>query len=391
MIESFLSFLILLPSTVSSFFSAFFSIIFLLLNSQPAFSERGLKIKKSSSGKKTALVIGNAEYKSSPLQNSKNDAVDMASVLKGIGFDVILKVDATQREMENAIRKFGKKLKSGGTGIFYYAGHGIQAGGRNYLIPVDAVLESESDIKYEAVDAGFVLAKMEDAGNGLNMVILDACRNNPFAKSYRSGSVGLARMDAPKGTIIAYSTSPGAVAADGQGRNGVYTKYLIRNIKKKGLTIEEILKKVRISVVSETSNRQIPWESSSLMGNFYFIPSLEIRSLNSGSFGIERKVDAKELLSEMKGLFLAGIGKTFSEMAKLDQRLLGKGFPEKIPLRSIEKERNNMVNFIDIRIQSELELWRPKSKLETWYLHNKSIIWLVGIVLTVIGLFEKFI
>ncbi|MCW9080589.1 MAG: caspase family protein [Colwellia sp.] len=221
---------------------------------------------------RTALVIGNSDYQTSPLVNPVNDAKDMAKVLEQAGFKVSLIINASQREMERSVRKFGKKLRQGGAGLFYYAGHGIQVKGRNYLVPIDAEIETESDVKYEAVDAGLILGKMEDAGNALNIVILDACRNNPFARSFRSADRGLARMDAPKGSLIAYATSPGSVAADGNQGNGVYTKHLIKHIKNSGLTIEQVLKRSRIAVAKETGNAQIPWESSSLMGNFYFYP-----------------------------------------------------------------------------------------------------------------------
>jgi hypothetical protein len=224
----------------------------------------------SGAATRTALVIGNADYKLSPLKNPVNDATDIAAVLKKSGFKVILKVNVTKREMESSVRKFGKALRNGGTGLFYYAGHGMQLKGHNYLIPIKALIESESDVEYESLDAGRVLGKMKDAGNDLNIVILDACRNNPFARSFRSSTPGLARMDAPKGSLIAYATAPGSIAADGDGRNGVYTKHLVKNIKKSGLKIEEILKNVRVAVLSETYNKQVPWESSSLAGDFYF-------------------------------------------------------------------------------------------------------------------------
>lgn len=220
---------------------------------------------------RTALVIGNSSYKSSPLRNPVNDATDIAEELRKVGFTVIQKKNATQREMERAIRKFGKELrKRGGVGLFYYAGHGIQVNGRNYLIPVDAEIETESDVKFEAVDAGRILGKMEDADNDLNIVILDACRDNPFARSFRSSTQGLARMDAPRGSIIAYSTAPGSVAADGKGRNGIFTKYFLKHMDTPGLPIEEVLKKVRVDVIYETHEKQIPWEASSLTGQFYF-------------------------------------------------------------------------------------------------------------------------
>mgnify|MGYP001819987242 CR=1 FL=1 len=217
-----------------------------------------------------ALVIGNSAYQTVPLKNPVNDAEDMTATLKKMGFTVILKQNADQRTMEDTIRYFGKQLRGGGVGLFYFAGHGMLVDGRNYLIPIDAKIESESDVKYEAVDAGRVLGKMEDAENQINIVILDACRNNPFSRSFRTRERGLARMDAPKGSLIAYATAPGEIAADGPDRNGIFTKYLIKHIVVPNLPIELVLKQARIDVARATGGRQIPWESSSLMGNFYF-------------------------------------------------------------------------------------------------------------------------
>jgi len=219
---------------------------------------------------RTALIFGNSRYEIAPLKNPVNDATDMAAALRASGFSVTIKLDATLREMEDAIYDFGKKLRRGGVGLFYFAGHGVRVKGSNYLIPIGARIESEGDVKYSSVDAGLILAKMEDAQNELNIVILDACRNNPFARSFRSAQNGLARMDAPTGSLIAYATAPGQMAADGEGRNGVYTKYLLRYIKEPGHTIEQVFKSVRIAVLKETGRKQTPWESSSLTGNFYF-------------------------------------------------------------------------------------------------------------------------
>ncbi len=221
------------------------------------------------SGGRYALVIGNSAYKDKPLKNPANDAKDMARTLQRLGFDVQLKTDVGQRDMEEAIREFGVRLKRGGVGLFYFAGHGVQVQGVNYLVPVGARISSESDAKFECVDAGRVLGKMEDAGNELNIVILDACRNNPFARSFRSAESGLARMDAPTGSIVAYATAPNSVASDGKGANGLYTKYLLQNISTPGIPIEEVFKRVRIGVMSETGKKQVPWESSSIAGYFY--------------------------------------------------------------------------------------------------------------------------
>ena len=161
--------------------------------------------------------------------------------------------------------------------MFYYAGHGVQVDGRNYLVPVGADIQSEPDVEFEAVDAGRVLAYMEDAGNNLNIVILDACRDNPFAAGFRSAGRGLSRMDAPTGSILAYATAPGAVAADGVSRNGIYTSYLLKYLTDPGLEIGRMFRKIRIDVVKATAGKQIPWESSSLMGDFYFMPQRGIR------------------------------------------------------------------------------------------------------------------
>jgi len=167
----------------------------------------------------------------------------------------------------------------------------MQVDGRNYLIPIDARIESESDVKYEAIDAGRVLGKMEDAENQINIVILDACRNNPFSRNFRTSERGLARMDAPAGSIIAYATAPGEVAADGPERNGVFTKYLIKHMIEPDLPIERVLKRVRIDVARQTNGRQIPWESSSLMGDFYFNPAkaAEIMETSKLSSPVEKR------------------------------------------------------------------------------------------------------
>ena len=168
---------------------------------------------------RTALVIGNGTYKSAPLKNPINDARDMAKVLRRLNFEVIEKINANKRNMVLAIDEFFKRLRKSDVGLFYFAGHGMQIQGVNYLVPVKAHVTSETDIQFEAVDAGRVLGKMREASNKLNLVILDACRDNPFKRSFRTNRKGLAQMDAPKGTIIGYATSPESVAADGSGQN----------------------------------------------------------------------------------------------------------------------------------------------------------------------------
>jgi formylglycine-generating enzyme required for sulfatase activity len=229
---------------------------------------RGVKIEE----RRYALVIGNGTYGTLPLRNPPNDARDMAQLLKQLGFTVALKQNADKRTMKEAIRDLQQFLKRGGVGLFYYSGHGMQIGGRNYLIPVGAEIGQESDVEYEAVDAGLILDAMENAGNEMNIVILDSCRDNPFARSFRSQVKGLAKMDAPKGTFIAYSTAPGDVAADGEGRNSPYTRSLLKHLPEQGQPIEAAFKRVRQDLDRSSDGRQIPWEATSLTGDFFFHP-----------------------------------------------------------------------------------------------------------------------
>lgn len=237
---------------------------------------RGLKTIPAGAEKRIALVIGNASYPIGPLANPVNDARDMAAALRVVRFEVTLREDLTQRQMKEEIQAFGRALRAGGVGLFYYAGHGLQVGGRNYLVPIDAKIEREEDVEFEAVDAGRVLAELAKAENNLNIIILDACRNNPFARSFRSAAQGLAYMSAPSGTLIAYATAPGAVASDGRGRNGLYTEELLKNMRQPGLRIEDVFKRVRVGVRTKTNGNQVPWESVSLEGDFYFMPTAAV-------------------------------------------------------------------------------------------------------------------
>jgi len=216
-----------------------------------------------------ALVIGNADYDTAPLKNPANDAVDMAKALRGLGFEVIEKTNASKRDMILAVDEFARRLRDAEIGVFYFAGHGMQIHGRNYLIPVKAHVTSETDVQFEAMDAGRVLGKMQDAGNKLNIVILDACRDNPFKRSFRTETVGLAQMDAPKGSIIAYATAPGSVAADGNGRNGLFTKHLLKSLATAGMTVQDVFMETGMGVMKETGDKQIPWMSLTPVPRYY--------------------------------------------------------------------------------------------------------------------------
>ena len=222
--------------------------------------------------KRIALVIGNNKYPSAPLRNPVNDANAMAKKLREMGFEVILRTDVDLRQLTRAVSEFGTKLTLGSVGLFYYAGHGIQARGRNFLVPIDADITTEGSVSSESVDVERVLDQLSPAR--LAMVVLDACRNNPFERRFRSGAGrGLAQIDAPAGTLIAYATAPGKIALDGEGAHGTYTEALLQAIESPGLKVEDVFKQVRIQVLKVTNNQQVPWESSSLTGEFAFRPA----------------------------------------------------------------------------------------------------------------------
>jgi uncharacterized caspase-like protein len=226
----------------------------------------------AASERRVALVIGNANYAGvAKLRNPANDARAMTRALTDLGFDVIERIDATQKETNRAIAQFGEKLDAGTTAVFYYAGHGMQVRGKNYLIPVDAEISSESAVRTETVDVDVLLDQFATRSSTLNVVILDACRNNPFERKFRStAGGGLAQIEAPEGTMIAYATAPGKVASDGTGDNGLFTQELLKAIRQPGRAVEQVFKDVRRNVMKATGGEQTPWESSSLTGDFYF-------------------------------------------------------------------------------------------------------------------------
>ncbi len=235
--------------------------------------EENAPASSRSSEKRLALIIGNADYlHGGRLANPVHDARSMAAVLQELGFTVQRFENCDQKTMKRAIDEFGSSLKRYTVGVFFYAGHGVQVKGNNYLLPVDAKLESENDVEYDAVRADRVLAKMESAGTATNIVVLDACRDNPFERSWRRSARGngLAFMNAPSGSIIAYATAPGETASDGDGRNGLYTSAILEHIRTPGITIETMFKRVRSTIMEKSGKRQIPWESTSLRGEFYF-------------------------------------------------------------------------------------------------------------------------
>ncbi len=230
--------------------------------------------------RRVALVIGNAAYKSAPLQNPVNDSRAMAKTLRGLGFDVIERQNLSREAFSGVVREFGDKLRGASVGLFYFAGHGLAVKGRNFLVPVDADIAREDEVAYRSFDVGEVLDKMDSARTPINLVLLDACRNNPFARSFKTSQTGLAQMDAPAGTLIAFATAPGSVAQDGDsGGNGLYTGALLKHLGTPGLAVEQMFKRVRVDVVAASKNSQVPWESSSLSRDFSFARAAQAMAL----------------------------------------------------------------------------------------------------------------
>jgi hypothetical protein len=238
-----------------------------LVSSCPAFAE-----------KRVALVVGNSAYQNvTRLDNPRNDAALMADTLQGLGFNLVgghAELELDKSSLDNAVQNFGRQVQGADVALFYYAGHGVQVSGSNYLVPINANPTREADVDFQMVDINLVLRQMQGSGTRLNMVILDACRNNPFgARSLRSSEGGLAQMRAPEGTLISYATQPGSVAMDGSDGHSPYTKALAATIKQAGLDIFQTFNQVGLAVKRETGGAQQPWVSSSpIDGTFYFIP-----------------------------------------------------------------------------------------------------------------------
>lgn len=234
-----------------------------------------LSLEALQRNKRVALIIGNDEYLSNPLQFAVKDSQGMADILENAGFEVIHIKNATQEIFLDSLYDFQRKIKQYGKStdvLFYYAGHASQVRGINYLNPVDTIVNRESQLEIRSININRVFEVLNESIDGVKIAILDACRNNPFASSIRSAKSGLAQMSAPPGTIIAYSTAPGETAIDGSRDGlGIYTGSLVNAISEPGIKIEEVFKETRKKVVSLTGGQQIPWESSSLISDFYFI------------------------------------------------------------------------------------------------------------------------
>jgi hypothetical protein len=270
-----------------------------------------LSFGPAAAAKRVALVIGNATYRhAGALANPVNDASDMAAALRKLGFEVILGLDLDKQGFDAKVRAFSQALADADTGVFFYAGHGLQVAGRNHLLPVDAELKSERDLDFETVALDFVLRQMELGREGLtNIVFLDACRDNPLARNLarsmgtRSAGIGsgLAQVDTGVGTFIAYSTQPGNVALDGEGRNSPFTAALAKEIVEPGHNLTGVMIAVRREVLAATGGKQVPWDHSALTGDFYFqasAPGVLPKLVTPDNPDLQRRV--RQLEDELK-------------------------------------------------------------------------------------------
>lgn len=257
------------------------------LHAAPAMSAQSVAAGADS---RIALVIGNGAYRTAPLKNPAGDAQAVAAALRGLGYDVTLRQNTRLRELIESLREFSLRASKASVRMLFYAGHGVQVKGRNYLVPVDADPKSEDEIQRQSADVGEFVDRLTAIRGGANIVVLDACRVNPFAGGvivgpdgrrlkFRGATPGgLAPLDAPVGTLVAFSTAPNGVALDGaKGEHSVYARHLLANLPTPGLQIEQLFKRVRIAVAEETGRVQVPWESSSLTGDFCFKPDAKGR------------------------------------------------------------------------------------------------------------------
>ncbi|MDR2688818.1 MAG: caspase family protein [Azoarcus sp.] len=253
----------------------------------------------------SALLIGNERYAAAPLQNPANDARAMQAALERIGFTTRIEIDADYANMLGLLREYLRRAEDSDVRLIFFAGHGVQWQGRNYLIPVDAAIRNETELLARGVDLGMIVDRLAALREGVNVVIVDACRNNPFLPSVSGladvrrlrmrgskgnalsanalsanalAANGLAPENAPNGTLVAFSTSPGAVSVDNpEGENSIYTALLVERLATPGLPVERLFKEVRAEVARRTGQRQVPWENSSLTGEFCFRPDAEGR------------------------------------------------------------------------------------------------------------------
>jgi len=328
--------------------------------------------------RRLALVVGNSAYRfSGVLANPASDAELMAKTLKEVGFQLHgggAQVNLTRAALDQAIESFGDSLRPGDVALFYYSGHGLQVNGENYLVPVDADIKKEAEVRVKTVPVNLLFAKLEGAGDVVNIVILDACRNNPFARSFRSSGGGLAAVNAPTGTIVAFSTGPGQVAEDGAGKNSTYTAALAQYVREPGLRVEDVFKKVRTSVSSLTKGSQTPWENTSLTGDFSFIEgdALALKKAALAAGGKEKAAELAALqrmeaeAAQLKEKEQAEIAKHEDELAQLDEQIAEMKNRLGTPAATGSDNLQNMLAMVRQREEpaKKLETLRQKREIE---------------------------
>ena len=312
---------------------------------------------------RVALIIGNTKYVEAPLKNPGNDAKAIAGELQKLGFKVNLKLDAGKAQMAEAISSFTSDLaKTKCVGMFYYAGHGAQMGWRNYLIPVDADIEKLEDMKAKTIELNSLLDGLSKAKNPMNVIMLDACRDNPFGTKVPTEHKGLSQFDAPPGSLLAYATSPGNTAGDGTGANGLYTENLLREMAVPDAKIEDVMKRVRLNVRRKSEGQQIPWESTSLEEDFYFLPPASVKKLSEDEltklFNEELAIWEKIKESKEPGPLVAYLEKypsgKFSELAQFQlDRVLAKQGEKKI---EIAQSKDNPFTKGNARIDTQFKV-----------------------------------
>lgn len=350
-----------------------------------------LAISGNSQEKRLALVIGNCDYQYAvPLSNPVNDADAIAETLQLLGFDVQKYNNSSQKEMKKAIDSFGERLKNYDVGLFFFAGHGLQVDGYNYLIPVDANVKSEGDAEYNCVNAGRILAKMETSDVNTNIVILDACRNNPFKTSWSRSlsNKGLAFMEAPTGSLIAYSTSPGNTASDGTGKNGLYTESLLKYIGDPDLNVLQVFQQTRKIVREKSNGEQVPWESTSLENDFYFNQSeSNIITIVPGEAGNSEKKstvskrDALNSIEELKMneniIWSEGTGESVFEADKKSKESINNKI-RKLFLNQLNKEyieKNSISPLVIEQYQNQnISELQPYIARKAYQVNNKQYI-----------------
>jgi len=331
-----------------------------------------------------ALIIGNSSYRDAPLVNPANDARAVGALFTRAGFSVDSRLDATRADMIAAIERFGAAVKRSETKlvVFYYAGHGAQLDWRNYLLPVDAVVQKPDDMKQRCVDLGLLLGQLNAAKDKTFVVILDACRNNPFGSAYRPEQKGLSQFDAPVGSLLAYATAPGNVASDGEGQNGLYTENLVRELGQRGTRIEDALKRVRLNVRLASHGEQIPWETTSLESDVFIfsegqkkLSESELEQLVEADVTEWARIKSSKKIDDWVGYLRSFPNGRFAEIAQMrlarllaeDERLMAekrqREEQQRLEQERIERER--------ARIAEEQRLAAERKRLEEQQLQEQ--------------------